>query len=87
MAEYPVGKAQQIILNALSLQAKTYAEAEQLFAARGLAISSVREGRTNRPVVEVLSREGSSFNRDGEGEVWDMHYLPVDLDAIRQYLK
>ena len=85
--DYPVGKAQQIILDALGLEASSFQEADEIFEKHGLAVIAVRQGRRSVPQVKRLPRFGGGFNIHGEGEAWENEYKPVELSKISEYLK
>lgn len=82
--DYPVGAAQQIILNALSLTATGFTDADRQFEKLGLVVSYRREGRQSVPVVTVKSRFGGGFS-GGDGDSW-REYDNVDLSAIQQWI-
>lgn len=84
--QHPVGKAQQTILEALNLEAESFQEADELFAARGLSVTPVRQGRRSVPQVRRLATVGGGFNAAGEGEVYDIKIEYVNLDLIKQWL-
>lgn len=84
--QHPVGKAQKTILEALNLEADSFQEADELFAARGLSVTPVRQGRRSVPQVRRLETGGGGFNAAGEGEAWDVEYEPVDFDLIKEWL-
>jgi hypothetical protein len=86
MRQHPVGKAQQVILSALSLEAESFQEADKLFAARGLSVTPMRQGRQSVPQVRCLDTAGGGFNAHGDGESYDIEYQPVDLDRIKEWL-
>lgn len=86
MANYPVGKAQQIVLDALGMTAADHSEASQKFEELGIVVSSRREGRTSVPVVIVKDRFGGGFNAGGDGEEW-RNYKDVDLSNISQWIQ
>lgn len=83
---YPVGKAQQTILDALSLEADSFHEADEVFARYGLAVTSVRQGRRSVPQVSLRDTVGGGFNIHGEGESYDIEYEPVDLSQIKEWM-
>ena len=86
MANYPVGKVQQMVLNALVLTASDFGEAERIFEQHGLIVTSKRQGRTSIPEIHLAARTGGAFNRDGEGETWNIDYKTVNLSTIKQWL-
>lgn len=51
--DYPVGKAQQIVLDALGMTATGFDDAASKFKELGITVSSKRQGRTSVPVVSV----------------------------------
>lgn len=54
--EYPVGKAQKMVLDALEMTAETFAEAEKIFSDLNIVVLSVRQGRTSIPHVGLTTR-------------------------------
>lgn len=84
--DFPVGKAQQVVLNALGLTADGFIEANKIFADHGLIVGSRREGRASVPVVNLKETSGGGFNDDGEGEAWEIEYKPVDFSKIAQWM-
>lgn len=63
---YPVGVAQKQVLDQLGLTASSFQEAEQIFADRGLVVTSVREGKTAKAVITNASAQ-STANYGDEG--------------------
>jgi hypothetical protein len=86
MADFPVGKAQQIVLQALGKKAQNFSEATKVFEEMGIVVGSKREGRSSVPVVTVKNRWDSCRNSEGEGEIWRA-YEDVDLSAVAQWVK
>ena len=84
MRDYPVGKAQQMVLDALGLTADGSGDANRIFESLGLIVASKREGRKSVPSITVLDREGGAFNVDGEGETWQQ-YPDADFENIQQW--
>lgn len=84
--DYPVGKAQKMVLDALGLSADGFTEANQLFSDHGLVVSSKREGKISVPQVHLKETNGGAFNADGEGESWTVSYKNVDLSKIAQWM-
>lgn len=87
LAKTASGKAQQVILSALGIQANNFAHAKVIFKALGIDVGHKRVGRSSVPVVTKLDRSGGAFNRDGEGEVWDDWGPDVDLTAIKEWME
>ena len=83
---YPVGKAQQMVLDALGLTAKDFSEANQIFEGLGITVGSKREGRSSVPVVTVKDRFGDGFNAAREGVVYREH-KDHDFSAIEQWIE
>lgn len=77
--QYPVGKAQAVILSKLNLTATGFAHAEAIFKALGIVVTPGRRGAA--PTVTILQREAGGMNEAGEGEVWQQ-YPDVDLGAL-----
>jgi hypothetical protein len=59
------GKAQQIILDALDIEAECHAHASEIFKALGFAVEAIRQGRRSVPVVHMGVLEGGALNQDG----------------------
>lgn len=83
---YPVGKAQQQVLDALGLKAETFEKAEQIFQEIGIIVSSRRAGRNSVPVVTRMDDNGGGFNAFGEGETWKNDFAVTDFDKINQWM-
>ncbi len=79
------GKAQQIILDALGIEAECHAHASEIFTALGIGVIAVRVGRKSVPSVGLLNRAGGVMNRFGEGEEWEAIAPPCDLSAIAEW--
>ena len=86
MKDYPVGKAQKMVLDALGITATGHSDASRKFAELGLAVSSKRVGRSSVPVVKVLDRYAGALNQYGEGETWKQ-YEDIDLTLIEQWIE
>src|SRR4051812_23968529 len=86
--QYPVGKAQQMVLDALNLTASGSGDADAKFAEIGIVVSSKREGRTSKPQITILSRESGNFNADGEGETWQQYrkLTIAEFEAIKIWI-
>ena len=85
MRDYPVSKAQKVILNALSITASGHGDAERIFESFGLVVASKRQGRRSVPVVTVLDRNDGGFNVAGEGVTYEK-YPTVDFENIKQWI-
>lgn len=70
MAEYPIGKAQQTVLDALGVTKHTFAGAEAYFEEIGIVVSSKRVGRSSIPVVRIKGRHTGGFTTEGDGDSW-----------------
>ena len=68
--EYPVGKAQQIVLDALNMTAKGATSADKLFEELGLVVRPVRQGRASVPQITLKSRYAGGWNEGGDGDNW-----------------
>ena len=86
MKDYPTGKAQQMVLDALNIIATGHGDAERIFKSLGLAVGSRREGRKSVPSITVLDRFGGALNADGEGETWQQ-YPEANFKNIQQWIK
>ncbi len=84
--EYPVGKAQWMVLQALGKTASSFQEAEQTFERIGIVVTSKRAGRSVVPVVSLLPRRSGGRNEWGEGESWTISYEPCDLSPLKQWM-
>ena len=83
--EYPVGKAQQMVLDALNMTAANHREAEHLFESLGIVVASKRQGRTSVPAITIKSRQIGGFDASGDG--WsDTKYAAIDTSAIEQWI-
>lgn len=70
MSDYPVGKAQQVVLSALGVTRHTFAGAEAYFEEIGIVVSSKRVGRSSVPVVRIKDRYNGGFTSEGDGDSW-----------------
>lgn len=84
--EHPVGKAQQVILDALALEADSFKEANKIFEDMGLAVIPVRQGLRSVPQVHLLDTVGGGFNAHGEGEAYDILYEDINLEPIAEWM-
>mgnify|MGYP001046615292 CR=1 FL=1 len=84
--QYPVGKAQQTILDALNItNCNGHSHAQQIFDELGIVVSSKRVGRKSVPVVEKATI-GGGFNAYGEGEESYTPSIGIDLSAISEWM-
>jgi len=83
---YPVGKAQQIVLDALNLKAGDFSEAKRIFESLGITVGSKRQARSSVPVVTVKDRFGGGFSAAGDGFEY-RKYDDVDLSAVQQWVE
>ena len=83
---YPVGAAQQMVLDALNLTARDFSEANRIFENLGIVVSSKRQGRRSVPVITVKSRIGGGFNVADEGVEY-RKYHNIDLSAVAQWVE
>lgn len=87
MANYPVGKAQKMVLDALDLTAKDHSDAKRIFAELGIEVTSRREGRKSVPVVtEKTNRLAGGWNPGGDGAD-GISRESVDLSAVEQWME
>ena len=85
--EFPVGKAQQQVLDALHLQAASFQDADRVLAEYGLSVGSRRVGRVSVPVVRRLAAEEGGWELDGySGASVTLTYKAIDLAPIAQWL-
>lgn len=79
------GKAQQIILDALNVEAESFGHANAIFAALGFSVEARRVGLRSVPFVHLGILEGGAINREGEGEYWDL--TPnINLSVIAEWV-
>jgi len=86
MKDYPVGKAQQMVLDALNVTATGHGDAKKIFEDLGLVVSSKREGRKSVPSITVLDRFAGTLNAEGEGETWQQ-YEESNFESIQQWIE
>ena len=84
--QYPVGKAQEMVLKALGLTANNNGHASAIFTALGISVSTKRQGRTSVPVVARMETEFGGWNAGGDGESWTISQPDVDLSALAQWM-
>jgi len=82
----PPGKAQQVILCTLGVEAESFGHANAIFEKLGIIVMAKRQGCKSVPVVQRNDLSGGDFNRYGEGEAWDLS-VDVDLSAIQDYIE
>ena len=84
---YPTTAAQKDVLSALGETAEHMDAANALFAAYGISVLAVRQGRSSVPSITFTA--GGAFNRYGEGETWttgDKSLTAVQLTAILPFV-
>jgi hypothetical protein len=79
------GVAQQVILNALGIDAESFGHANAIFDALGITVIAKRVGRSSVPEVIKRDLSGGGFNLDGEGEAWDLT-PDIDLSTIKEWM-
>lgn len=86
--QYPVGKAQQMVLDALGITATDFSDAEAKFAELGIVVSSKREGRTSIPQITILPREAGGFDAEHNGDTWKQYrkLTIAEFDAIKVWV-
>lgn len=84
--KFPVGKAQQQVLDALGLKADSFQDACTIFDEIGITVASKREGRHSIPVVFVHGKITGGFN-ECEGYSDNMVSKKIDLTPIRQWIE
>lgn len=81
------GKAQQVILNALGIEASSFGHANAIFEALGITVIAKRVGRSSVPEVHI--REEGGYVRtdygDYDGTVWS-NADNVNLSAIKEWM-
>jgi len=87
MASYPVGSAQQKVLDALNLTASDFTAAEQVFESLGIEVTSQRVGRSSEPVVTMKQTDFGGWNHGGDGESWTKSFKQADLTPIARWIK
>jgi len=83
--EYPVGKAQRMVLEALGISAASFGEAKAKFERLGIIVGSKRDGRDTVPVVTVKNRVSGDFGPGGDGESYQQ-YEDLDVGPIAQWI-
>jgi len=85
---YPVGKAQQMVLDALGLYAENFTEANEVFEKHGISVSSKRVGRRSEPVVMRISSEvEAQANYGGDYDIGEeVDYIDIDLSPVAQWM-
>src|SRR2546430_528825 len=63
---YPVGKAQQIILDALGRDVESFQEAEKIFADLRIIVTPVRQGHDSVPHVSLNHLQGVTVDNLNE---------------------
>lgn len=85
--QYPVGAAQQTILNALGVtKCNGHSHAQQIFDALGISVGNRREGRKSVPVVSKIGA-GAARNNCGDYDVWNSPSDNIDLSAISEWME
>lgn len=82
--DYPVGKTQKMVLDAMGVKKYTFDGAEAYFSEIGIVVRAKRIGRTTQPEITV-KRSGSGFSADGDGDTWKLGN-DVDLTSISQWI-
>ena len=82
---YPIGKAQQMVLDALGLTARDFGEAKTIFESIGITVGSRRQGRSSVPVITVQDRFTGGFSAAGDGFEYRQH-ADIDLSAVEQWV-
>ena len=85
--QYPVGKVQQQVLDALNITVKVngHSHAQQIFDTIGIVVGSKRQGRAALPVVSV--NEGGAYrNAGGDYDVWSGG-ANCDISALAQWME
>ena len=85
MKQYPVGKAQQMVLDALELTATGNVDAERIFEQLGLVVASKREGRKSVPSITKREIERGGFH-NGDGWSQEIEFDAVDFSKIAQWM-
>jgi len=86
MRDYPVGKAQQMVLDTLNIAATGHGDAEEIFKSLGLVVGSKRKGRKSVPVITILDRDSGAMNTSGEGVTWQQ-YPDADFSNIQEWVE
>lgn len=86
MKESPVGVAQEKVLSALRLTAENFQDANRIFSAIGISVSSKRVGKSSEPVVRMMETTFGGWNAGGDGESYDAEYRNIDLTPIKQWI-
>lgn len=87
--DFPVGKAQQVVLDALGLKATGMTGANELFESLGLVVRPVRQGRASVPQITIKNRYEGGWNEGGDGDSWRAYGdLTVEqMQAIAPWVK
>ena len=85
MRQYPVGKAQQMALDALELTAAGSADAEKIFERLGLVVASKRQGRKSVPSITRRDTETGGMH-NGDGWSQEIEFDAVDFSKIAQWM-
>ena len=73
--EFPVGKAQQMVLDAIGMTAENAREAEKIFEDLNIVVLPVRQGKTSVPHVGLTTR-----NMTGDDS------YSRKIDALKQWM-
>lgn len=84
--QFPVGKAQEMVLKALGISANNNGHAEAIFTALGICVIAKRQGRTSIPMVARLETVGGGWNAGGDGDEYKISYPDVDLTPLAQWM-
>jgi hypothetical protein len=84
--DYPVGKAQQTILDKLGIKASGFQDAQKKFDELGITVGSKRVGRTSVPVVTAQSG-GSQRNSGGDYDVWGSPASKETLAKLSEWIQ
>jgi len=82
----PIGVAQKKVLDALNLTATDWTDAQRIFEASGIEVTSKRVGRSSEPVVRMMETTISGWNAGGDGESYEREFAKIDLTAIAQWI-
>lgn len=85
--DFPVGAAQEKVLNALGLAATGFSDANRIFDEIGIEVSSKRVGRSSEPVISRKQTSFGGWNPGGDGEEYTVSYKSIDLTPVSQWMK
>lgn len=86
MRDYPVGKAQQMVLDALELTATGHGDAQRVFRSHGMTVASNRVGRKSLPVITLLETQAGGMHND-DGWTETVEFEKANLEKVSQWIE